>query len=150
MNQQCSISADRINERAARINAGLTLLLLAVFLLTSSPVVLAFLLLDFVCRGLLRGRFSILGFVSRSLFKALRVQPVLVNAGPKIFAVRLGLLFSAIVAGLELSGAGEAAWAAAVVFALPVALEAVFGYCVGCRIYTLLITTREVKRRLVG
>ena len=60
---------------------------------------------------------------------------LLINAGPKIFAARIGLVLSSLIILANLTGIGWLAFGIASILGLFSFLEAVFGICVACEIY---------------
>lgn len=61
-----------------------------------------------------------------------------VDSEPKRFAARIGFAFSFIAGTLALFGIVSAAKVVAAMLLGAALLEALFGYCVGCKIYALL------------
>ncbi|MCE1155415.1 MAG: DUF4395 domain-containing protein [Bacteroidales bacterium] len=96
-NAFCPISFNKIDEHVARLNGFFTVALLVVFLLTGSVLPVVFLVLDFLARGLGQPQWSLLARSSTWILKSAGVKPRLLNAGPKLFAARVGLLFSVLV-----------------------------------------------------
>ena len=134
----CPIGPGQVDENVVRLNALGTLVLVAISMATASPVPVLFLAIDLSLRILLRGRYSPLVRVNRLLARRLRLEPVLVNAAPKILAAKIG--FAAALAMVLLihqgvHGAGIAVGSALVLFTF---LESAFGICVACLIYPLL------------
>jgi hypothetical protein len=60
---------------------------------------------------------------------------LMINAGPKIFAARIGLIFSALIVLTYLLNAKILAFIIAGILGLFSFLEAFFGLCVACEIY---------------
>jgi hypothetical protein len=137
MSNACPISNETVDERAARLCAGVVLVLLALSLSLGSPWIALFLAGDFGLRGLGARRWSPVARLSQVLASSLGLAPRPTNAAPKVFAARLGLGFSLLVTFTLLAGADTLALAAGVPFALCAFLEGVLGFCVGCRIYQL-------------
>ena len=131
----CPISFAKIDENVARINAAQTVLLLGLYFATQSILPVLLLLVDFVLRGSGNARFSPLAIVSKQVQKIFAIAPKTVNAGPKLFAARIGIVFSAAVVILHLIGLPFSAFTVAGVFAFCAFLEATFSFCVACRIY---------------
>jgi len=134
-NNLCPISDSKIDENAARLNATLTVITLIVFLLTNNIFTILLLLTDFTLRGTENSKYSIFAVVSKQLIKTFRIKKKPVNAGPKIFAARIGILFSMLVFIFSVFGFSAVAQTFALVFGLCAFLEAAFGFCVACRIY---------------
>ncbi|MGQ1948372.1 DUF4395 domain-containing protein [Geofilum sp. OHC36d9] len=131
----CPISERKINEQVARINAAFTVLFLIVFAYTGSLWFMAFMVIDFLLRGSSLAQYSLVGITSKQIVKLLPVEVQLINAGPKIFAARIGLLLTSVVLVATLFGLNTLALAVAGVLGLFSFLEAAFGFCVACKIY---------------
>jgi hypothetical protein len=131
----CPISDKKINERVARINATFTVLLLIVFALTRQWFIPAFLAVDFLMRSGNLSRYSPIGFSSRNIIQLLSLEESLINAGPKIFAARIGLVFSVIILLATLIGLITTALVFATILGIFSFLEAAFGICVACKLY---------------
>lgn len=131
----CPTSDKKVHTAVMRVHAILTVFLLLVFLFTQSLYPALFLLADFLVRVLNFPRFSIMGIVARWVVKTFSVKGELENAGPKLFAARIGLLFAlAITVSLFLNST-MTALAIGGVLALFSLLEGAFGICVACIIY---------------
>jgi hypothetical protein len=131
----CPISDKKINERVARINGAFTVLLLILFGFTGQWFIPAFLIIDFLMRSGSLSKFSPLGFSSRNIIKLLPVEELLINAGPKIFAARIGLVISSVILVASVTGMNLTALAFAAVLGIFSFMEAAFGICVACKIY---------------
>ena len=134
----CPISDKRINERVARVNGAFTVLLLLLFGFTDHWSIPAFLVVDFLMRSGNLSRFSPVGFSSRNFIKLMSVEELLINAWPKIFAARIGLVLSAVILFASATGMHFTALAFAFVLGLFSFLEAAFGICVACKLYPFL------------
>jgi hypothetical protein len=147
MNESCPINTGRsINEQAARLNALLTLVLVILFIVFYQPLIVVLLALDFFIRGFSRPEYSVLSAVSVRALKLLHIMPRPVNAGPKIFAAKIGFIFTAAVLISAYIGFKPTALIISCVLAVCAFLEAFFGYCVGCRfysVYTKIFKTRD-------
>ncbi len=131
----CPISYKRINGNIARGNAVVTVLLLTVYVLTASPFVIAFLLLDFLLRSFEMTRYSPVAILSAQGNKWLNISPSIINAGPKLFSARVGAVFCFLVFVSLLAGWDTVAWIITAIFGVCAFLEAVFGFCVACTVY---------------
>jgi len=67
--------------------------------------------------------------------KLLPLEVQLINAGPKIFAARIGLILSSVVLKATVFGLNTLALSVAGVLGLFSFLEVAFGFCVACQIY---------------
>ncbi|MDD3080140.1 MAG: DUF4395 domain-containing protein [Paludibacter sp.] len=144
----CPISNKKTDENVARLTAFFTVGLLIVFVVTQNVVPAIFLLADFILRGAGLALYSPLAFLSRSLLKILKFEKKTINAGPKIFAARIGVVFSAGIMLFSSIGFLDVALGITVVFGICAFLEAVFGFCVACQVYPFVykLTNREVSQ----
>lgn len=134
----CPVSALRVNENVVRVVALIVVALVALYLYTGSVYWLLFLGLDFYIRAFTNLKYSPVSWLARQITELFGLPETIIDKAPKIFAARVGLLFtvamvilfyihppSSIIVGLVLVG-----------FAL---LEAVFNLCVGCLVYTYVV-----------
>jgi hypothetical protein len=131
----CPVSDKKINERVARINGFFTVLLLILSGLTQSIYPVALLAFDFLLRSSDYSKYSIIGISSKSIVRYFGLNEYIINAGPKIFAARLGFILSSLIVLFFVLNANLSALAIASVLALFSILEAAFGLCVACEIY---------------
>ena len=134
----CPISDRQINEQVARLNATFTLLILIVFGITQNIFPLAFLMVDFLLRAIPYSKLSLIGISSQNIVRYLSVGENLINAGPKIFAARIGLLMSILIIVAHILSLFIVSWVLAGILILFSFLEAVFGICVACEIYPFI------------
>jgi hypothetical protein len=94
----------------------------------------------FSARVLAGPRFSPLGLVAtRVIAPRLRRWEKFVPGPPKRFAQAMGATLSLGALGLWVGGEPGASVVLLVVLVVPATLEAAFGYCVGCKIFGLLM-----------
>ncbi len=134
----CPISDKKIDDHVARINGAFTVLFLSAFIITGNLVPILFLFVDFALRSGKYSRFSVFSFLSRKIIKLFSIKPELINAGPKIFAARIGFVFNILILSSVLFGLDNLSIAFTGVFGACAILESVFGYCVACQIYPLV------------
>lgn len=138
----CPIEKGQVNEKVARVCS--TLVLGVLFALVWLPwawakwVALG-LTADYFMRSFVGLGSSPLSLSARAIVASIGFTPKLVNAGPKTFAARLGFFCAvALSAGVFLN-LPPVAYAVAGMIAFCALLEAALGYCVGCKIYSILI-----------
>jgi hypothetical protein len=131
----CPISNKKIDDHVARLNGTFTIILLAVFVITGSILPIIFLIIDFSFRTGYLSRFSPLTFLSRNIAKTLFTKPLLINAGPKIFAARIGLVFNLGILISYVFGLNNLALVITTIFGACAFLESALGYCVACQLY---------------
>ena len=130
-----------VNEVSARlVAAGVVLMTLGILVLGQTWL-LAPLAYGFVARVLTGPTLSPLGqFVTRVLTPALPFEPKLVPGPPKRFAQGIGATLS-VSAAVAHFGFGSTGVAVVLVGMITVAasLEAVVGFCLGCKLFALLM-----------
>ena len=134
----CPISEKKVNERVARVNATFTVLLVTAFFFTQNIFFVAFLAFDFFLRTPDRAKYSLVSISSKNIIKYLQVKELMINAGPKIFAARIGLVLSGLIIISFILNAKILALVIAGILGLFSFLEAAFGLCVACEIYPYL------------
>jgi hypothetical protein len=136
----CPFAPGKIDGRAARLVAFHVLVALLIGLVYPIAFWIALILsVDFALRSSSYRTFSVFRFVSRMELKVLSVQPKLENLAPKQFAARIGLIFSLGWALASWLGLSHLALGIVGIFALCAALEAFWGFCLGCKAYSGLI-----------
>jgi hypothetical protein len=125
---------ERVNERAARLVAGVVATSLVGAWAMGWGWVVPVLGLGFVLRWAWGPRFSPLG--RGAAWLAARLWNVRLVAGPpKRFAQSIGAVCLLGASVLLLTGLGSAAWAVAGMVAGFAAMEAALGFCMGCWLY---------------
>lgn len=131
----CPVSDKKINERVARLNASFTVLLLIAFGVSQNILPIIFLCIDFLFRATEYSRYSLISISSKKVIKYFSFNEVFINAGPKIFAARIGLVLSTLVILMSILDFSVVSYTIAGTLALFSFLEGAFGYCVACEIY---------------
>lgn len=152
MNQSCPISKDLINEKVARLNGLFTLIAMLLFVFAVAKWIIFVIGVDFFLRAFGVPRYSPVSAVSKSILKALRVKPEMVNAGPKMFAAKIGFACCYLMAIFYVLGQDIPANVIGCIMIACASLEAFLGYCVGCKMYTLMqmIPSRKLSRSKTG
>ena len=138
MIQVCPIVDFQVNKKVTRLNAFFTLIMLVFFVLTNIKCFVFLLCLDFFFRAFMKGKYSVISLFNKSLLKLLKIKPLMINAGPKMFAARLGFLFCFLIALFYLSGFILIAKSLSIIVIILASLELFFDFCMGCKIYSLL------------
>ena len=141
-----------VNEHAARVTAGLVVLLtLATILATGTPrlVLVSVLFVGFALRVAGGPRFSPFGRLSvHVLVPLLGRTPVMTAGPPKRFAQAIGMTFSGIALVLTAGGLPIAATVMLGVLATAATLESVFGFCLGCWVFSWLMRWGVIPDRI--
>ena len=127
-----------VNEYAARITAGLVVLLAAATLLSGSGWGLLVIAGGFWLRVLFGPRISPLALLSVKVLAPRLGRTRLVPGPPKRFAQAMGAFVSTTALVLFIAGAVPAAWIVLAVLIAAASLEALAGFCMGCVIFGLL------------
>ncbi|MBS1847914.1 MAG: DUF4395 domain-containing protein [Actinobacteria bacterium] len=131
---------DPVNDRAARTVAAGVVLLCLVTISTGSWVPLALLVYGFAARVATGPTLSPLGQLATRVVAPRLGASKPVPGPPKRFAQGIGFVFSGTAAVLWFGfGLHTAALVVVGMLAVPAFVEAAFGYCVGCKIFSLLI-----------
>jgi hypothetical protein len=131
-----------VNEKAARVVAGVVLAISIVTLATSAYWLLAVLAYGFIARVLTGPTLSPLGRLATKVVAPRLGPPTYVSGPPKRFAQAIGATLTIAGAGAAL-GFGLDGVADGLLMALIVAagLESIVGYCLGCKAFGLLMRT---------
>ena len=135
----CPISDERINEHVTRINAFIGVLFVVSGLALNSVIFFVFLMADYYIRAFTKARFSPISYVSYSMANALKWNKKSVDKAPKIFAARIGFLFSLTIVVLLILQLNTAAMVVGGILAFFATLEFALAICMGCIMYTYLI-----------
>lgn len=135
-------SPSQIDPRGPRFTAAVTLVILAVALVTPRPVSIALVAVQaaFFLLGASRGvQFTPTAWIFRTVIRPrLSAPSELEDARPPRFAQTVGLVFTIVALvgyGVGLTILGQIAVGFAVAAAL---LNAAFGFCLGCEMYLLI------------
>ncbi|MBX3097984.1 MAG: DUF4395 domain-containing protein [Salinibacterium sp.] len=148
------MTAQRIDPRGPRFSAGITALLLLVVIglalsgATAAAVVIFAALTALFAWGAFAGvQRHPYGLLFRALVRP-RLQPPieLEDAVPPTFAQGVGFVITLAGVVLHLAGVPLALVIAASAAFVAAFLNSVFGYCLGCQIYLLLVRTRVLSR----
>jgi len=143
MKEVCPITDARINERVTRLNAFFTVVLSLLFIFLNFWVGLVFLVIDFVIRGFIDGKYSLICILNKWIVKNLNLSSKMMNAGPKIFAAQIGFVLSFVSLVAFSFGCNIFCMALMGMLAVFSFLEMAFGFCVACQIYPLIRRNRE-------
>ncbi|MDD2799702.1 MAG: DUF4395 domain-containing protein [Bacteroidales bacterium] len=134
----CPICDRKIDENIARFNGAFTVIFLTIFVITNSIIPILFLAVDFLMRASKLPQYSLLYLLSKQLVRLFAIKPKNINAGPKVFAARIGFAFAIAIL---ISFAFEStflAYSFAAIFGICAFLEAAIGFCIACEIYPYL------------
>lgn len=127
-----------VNEYAARITAGLVVILAVATLLTGWGWGLIALAVGFWLRVLFGPRISPLALLSVKVLAPRIGHAKLVAGPPKRFAQGIGAALTSAAVVLYLTGFQPAAWVLLALLIVAAALESFVGFCLGCAIFGFL------------
>jgi Domain of unknown function (DUF4395) len=129
-----------VNEKAARVVAGVVLALVVLTLATSWYWLLIGLTYGFWARVLTGPKLSPLGWTAQNVIAPMLGERKPVPGPPKRFAQAMGAVMSSLALVFALGIGDHAAADVVLILFLPAAgLESIFGYCLGCRVFALLM-----------
>jgi hypothetical protein len=134
---------DPVNEVSARLVAGGVVILSALTVALDQPWLTVVIAYGFVARVLTGPTLSPLGqLVTKGITPRLPLRERPVPGPPKRFAQGMGAVFSLTAAVLALGlGLHTAAYVVLGMLISAATLESVFGLCLGCKIFALLMRT---------
>ena len=130
-----------VNEYAARLVAGMVIVLILAILFTNQSVLLWVLLYGFTARVLTGPTLSPMGLIATKIIVPVLGNPNKPVAGPpKRFAQLIGFLLSllAIIAEFVFSST-NIAYLLISVIGIFAALESILGFCAGCYVFAILM-----------
>jgi hypothetical protein len=129
-----------LNEKAARVVAGTVMVLALITLATGWYWLLALLAYGFLARALTGPTLSPLGRLASGVIAPRLGAPKYVSGPPKRFAQAMGAAMTTTGAVLALGfGADTAADVLLVAIVVAAGLESILAYCVGCKLFGLLM-----------
>ncbi len=138
MAKSCPVNFEKVDENKVRFQALLVALSTLAFIM-SGWVFFAFLLLyDFSARLFISQKISPFAQLAIVIIKLFNIRESLVDSAPKVFASYIGFVFSIIILLASLFEAESISAVFAIILAICAAMDAVFNYCVGCKVYTVL------------
>jgi len=128
-----------VNDKAARVVAGVVLATVVVVLLTTWYWLLIPLAYGFWARVLTGPRLSPLGWVAQNVVAPRLGEKRPVAGPPKRFAQGIGAVMSTAALILAFAVSNQAADGVLIAFLPAAGLESIFGYCLGCKLFGLLM-----------
>lgn len=145
-NYQCPIDKQKIIEQTTRINSALVAILPISFIITNhilTPIILA---INFFVRGFTCSLVNVFTSITRNIIKLLKIKPTIINAGGKKFAAKIGFIMCLLIIAFHLSNFKIAALVFTIALLSCAALDCLFNFCVGCKIYSLLIKLKKINK----
>lgn len=137
--KSCPITYKIVDQNIIRIVASEVSILGGFFIIYPNFTILAFLLYDFFVRMMGYEKISPLYNIAKVVSKLFGVKKDKIDAGPKEFALKIGFIFALLSVAIFLL---DQTFLTIIVIAILTAcalLEALFNYCIGCKMYMLLM-----------
>jgi hypothetical protein len=128
-----------VNEKAARVVAGVVMVVALFTLATSAYWLLIPLAYGFWARVLTGPTLSPLGRLAMKVVAPRLGDPKYVPGPPKRFAQGMGAAMTTTAAILALAGATTAADVLLAMLVVAAGLESIFAFCLGCQVFALLM-----------
>lgn len=128
-----------VNEKAARVVAGLVVLVAALALLTGWLWLSAVLAVGFALRVASGPRFDPFGQLATKVIAPHLGEPVMVPGPPKRFAQAIGLVLTLVATGFLVAGLPVVTTALLAILLVFATLESALGFCAGCYAFGLLM-----------
>lgn len=138
----CPVSPERVDENRVRVTALGVIIMMGAFFATGNALFPAILLVDFYIRAFTRLPYSPLSWLAHKFVLAMGTKAIPINKAPKIFAARVGLLFTIIITIASLLGFSLLAYIVGSTLVLFAFLECGLNFCTGCWVYTFLVYPR--------
>ncbi|MDX1808773.1 MAG: DUF4395 domain-containing protein [Sulfurospirillaceae bacterium] len=142
MSRTCPISNRQINENLVRVYSVQVVILAALLLITNLPIFALILLYDFTIRALRLPQLSPIHNIGKFIVTKLKIKSHMSDEAPKRFALFIGLSISSALSLLYLGKFFIIGSMLAIVLITCALLEALFNYCLGCKIYQLIQVLR--------
>jgi len=144
INFSCPISGEQRDNTTVRVVAGFVFViggasLLVAFLVSTgtAAIIIGFLALDFIIRAFIRPKYSPVATLARGVVSGLNFPRKMVDNAPKVFAARIGVLFSVVTTILYAANLLFAGSVVLVILLICASLESFFSFCLGCWMYSL-------------
>ncbi len=135
----CPVSPLRVEANTVRLTALLISAFVAAYLISNSIYFILFICIDFSIRAFTEIKFSPLSWLASTTRRALKLPDNKIDKAPKIFAARVGLIFSLSIIILYVVGLFKTAAAVALVLLFFAMLESFLNFCFGCVVYSYIV-----------
>ena len=137
-NNCCPVSLKSVDENIVRVTALVISIFALLYIFTQQTIFIAILSYDFLIRAFRLNRFSISNQIAKFVVNQLKFEKRLTDEAPKRFAMMIGLLMSFLILLFDIFGLKSYAVSITLILFICAAAEALFNYCVGCKIYQIL------------
>jgi len=142
----CPVSPERVDENRVRATAFGVVVTMGFFLMTEWWIFPALLGLDFFIRAFTKLTYSPISWLGHMLVRMIGTDPVWIDKAPKIFAARIGFIFSVLTLAGTLLGMTLFSFITASTLVIFAFLECGLNFCMGCWVYTYVVYPLVRKR----
>lgn len=135
ISRSCPIEYKTVDKNIIRINAFIVFSMLLLFIISSNWMFLLMIGTDFFIRVFFGLKYSPVCFLIKRVLRLSGVKPHRINAGPKTFAARIGLMFTVLISISFVLGFSTITLMISLIFLAASGMEALFDFCMACKIY---------------
>jgi hypothetical protein len=135
----CPVSTEKVDENRVRVTALGVILIMGTFFVTGNALFPSLLFVDFFIRAFTKLPYSPLSWLAHLFVNSMGTNPVLIDKAPKVFAARIGLVFTFFTAASSLLGYSLLAYVMGTTLVLFAFLECGLNFCMGCWFYTFVV-----------
>jgi hypothetical protein len=137
-NASCPITFENVNAKLTRTYAIITFIILLLFVFTPFKAVIYVSAIDFFIRVFFGVKYSPICFSIKKVLNWVHVPQKMVNAGPKKFASKVGLIFTVLMSFSLFFEFTTVSLIIGLISVTAIGAEALFGFCVACFLYNYL------------
>jgi hypothetical protein len=134
-NDSCPVDLKTVDKNLVRANAFFVFSMILIYILTNNYIFIFIILIDFALKVFFGVKYSPISRTIKYLLRKASVKIQLIDAWPKIFAAKIGLILAIIITICHFSDLTFPALIFALIFLIASGLEAFFNYCLACFIY---------------
>jgi hypothetical protein len=131
----CPVDLKTVDKNLVRSNAFFVFAIIMIYILTKSPVYILIILTDFAIRIFPGVKYSPVSQIIKYFLKKANIKAQLIDAWPKVFAAKIGLILALFITFLHFTNFQIPALIFAFIFLIASGLEAFFDFCLACAIY---------------
>ena len=138
INASCPISPELVNARLTRTYSFFTLATIIIYAYTPYKEIIFISTIDFFIRIFFGVKYSPICTFIKYILNIGNFKAEMVNAGPKKFAAKIGFIITSLMSISYILGLTYTSIVLAHVSIIAVGADAVFGYCIACKMHSLL------------
>jgi hypothetical protein len=132
----CPISTELVNSNLTRTYSFVTLIAISFYVFTPYKEIIFISAIDFIIRIFFGLKYSPICNIIKYILKIGNFQAHMVNAGPKKFAAKIGLIITVLMSMSFLMGLTYTSAILGTISLTAVGAEAIFGFCIACWMYS--------------